>query len=409
MKRTHPISRMAVTALLALLAAPLAFGVGTGGTGLRIYAHGALAMYGGGVVVRGISFDSSQAGITINGRSGRNADELKPGMVAGVDGDVVPGQSSGVAYSIQVSRVVLGAVTEVAPGVVMQVGTGGTGLRLRVSGIYVYVRPDTVVDGCGPLDALPIGTIVDVYGYSDGITGMVDATRIECVGPSGEVELHGVSSAITATSMVVQGVTVNTANAQFVGFSGTIAAGDRVEVEGTANGSAVDAITVTFDPDDEDSPNGKEVEIEDAISGVISPSVFVVDKFEVDATNAKFSGGTAANIAVGRVVHVEGNMVNGLVNAKSVEFDDGETEGGDEGAHSATAEMDDVDGTISAFASAASFVVDGITIDAERRDLLQRRGDRPRERQVRESGRHAHRQDDEGRDGSIQHERRLVG
>ena len=363
MNRTHPIARMAVAALLALLAAPLAFGVGTGGTGLRVYAHGALTTYGG-VVVNGITFDPSQAGITINGRSGRNVNELKPGMVAGVDGDVVPGQSSGVAYSIQVTRVVLGAVTEVTPGAVMQVGTGGTGLRLRVSGIYVYVRPDTVVDGCGSLADIPVGTIVDVYGYSDGTTGMVDATRIECVGPSGEVELHGVASAITATSMVVQGVTVDITNAQFVGFSGPIAAGDRVEVDGTSTASGVVADTVTFDPEDGDSPNGQEVEVEDAISGVMSPSVFVVDKFEVDATNAKFSGGTAANIAVGRVVHVEGNMVNGIVNAKSVAFDDGESNGGDGTEHPAGAEMADVDGTISAFASAASFVVDGITIDA---------------------------------------------
>jgi hypothetical protein len=363
MNRTHSFARIAVAALLALLAAPLAFGVGTGGTGLRIYAHGALSL-AGGVVVKGITFDPSQAGITINGNGGRSVGDLKAGMVAGVDGNVVPGQGSGVANSIQVTRVVLGAVSEVTPGAVLQVGTGGTGLRLKVAGLYVYLRPDTVVEGCGSLASLPIGTMVDVYGYSDGVTGTVDATRIECVGPAGEVELHGVASAITATSIVVQGVTVDTTGASFVGFSVPIAAGDRVEVEGTATADGVVAATVTFESDDADSPNGEDVEVEDAISAVISPLDFVVDKFEIDATNAKFSGGTVADIAVGRVVHVEGVVVNGILNAKSVEFDDGEA--GDVGGtpNPTDNEMDDVDGPISAFTSVANFVVDGITVDA---------------------------------------------
>ena len=317
MKRTHLIARMALAALVALLVAPAALGVGTGGTGLRVYARGALSLVGG-IVVKGITFDASQAAITINGQAGHSSDDLLSGMVAGVDGSVVPGLQVGVANSIHVTRVVR--------AVVLYVGTGGTGLRIRMAGIDVIPRTDVVVAGCASLAEITVGTTLDVYGYSDGITGTVDATRIECVGPSGEVELHGVASAITPSSMVVDGVTVDISAAQFIGFAMPIAAGDRVEVEGTATATGIIADTVTFEPEDDDSSNGEDAEVEDAISAIVSPLVFIVDKFEIDATNAKFSGGTAADLAVGRVVHVEGHVVNGAINAKSVEFDDDESD-----------------------------------------------------------------------------------
>ena len=148
-----------------------------------------------------------------------------------------------------------------------------------------------------------------------------------------------------------------------------IAAGDRVEVEGTATATGIIATTVTFEPEDDDSPNGEDAEVEDAISAIVSPLVFVVDKFEIDATNAKFSGGTAANLAVGRIVHVEGTVVNGVVNAKSVEFDDERVRrrrqrGLRAQVLGAGTGIEDLDGAITAFTSVANFVVDGVTIDA---------------------------------------------
>jgi hypothetical protein len=363
MKRTQILGSVAAAALAALLAVPLAHGVGTGGTGLRVYAHGALARIGG-IVVKGITFDPSQAMITINGQP-HSADDLQPGMVAGVDGNFVPGLSTGVARSIAVTRVALGAVTDIVPGAITQVGTGGTGLRIRVAGISVNPRPDVVIAGCASLGDITVGTTLDVYGYSDGILGVVDATRIECIGPSSEVELHGVASAITPTSIVVQGVTVDTSGAQFIGFAVPIAAGDRVEVDGTLTPQGIIAVSVTFEPDAE-SANGVDAEVEDAISAMMGAAIFVVDSFTIDATNAHFSNGTAADLAVGRVVHVEGTVVNGILNAKSVEFDDdGPEDGGGTGSPpGGGAETDDVDGAISAFASAASFVVHGVTIDA---------------------------------------------
>ena len=98
---------------------------------------------------------------------------------------------------------------------------------------------------------------------------------------------------------------------------------------------------------------------------MMGTAVFVVDSFAIDATNANFSNGTAADLAVGRVVHVEGTRGQrhpqreiGRIRRRRVgrRRQHGESPAG--------GEVDDVDGAISAFVSAANFVVHGITIDA---------------------------------------------
>jgi hypothetical protein len=314
MMRTRTIGRLSVATILALVATPLAFGVGSGGTGLKMYSYAALHL-GNGVVVNGITFDPSRATITINGEDGHTANDLQPGMVAGVDGNVVPGLNTGVAQSIQVSRVVRGKYKGV--------GSGGTGLK--IAGIVATPRTDVVMSGCATVSDITVGTTLDVYGYSDGLSGLLDATRIECSAPSDAAELHGVASAITPGSIVVNGVPVDVSNAQFVGFDGQIAGGDRVAVDGTTNDQGIVAATVTFEPD-ADSLNGEKAEVEDAISAVVSPLVFVVNAFQVDATNASFSGGAAADLQVGRVIRVRGVSVNGILKAQSVTFDNGESD-----------------------------------------------------------------------------------
>jgi hypothetical protein len=220
-----------------------------------------------------------------------------------------------------------------------------------------------VTYGCPALSNITVGTTVDVYGYSDGLSGVVNATRIECIATSDALRLHGVASSVTAGTIVVNGVLIDVSGAQFVGIAAPIATGDRVDVDGTASAGGIVAGTVTFEPDTE-VPNGEYTEVEDAISAIISPSAFIIDAFQVDATNAKFSGGNAANLAVGRVVHVQGTVVNGILHAKSVEFDDDESDDGTGYAANAYdgAELDELAGTIAAIPSATSVVVNNVTV-----------------------------------------------
>lgn len=349
MMRTRAGRWTVTLALLLGVIAPLAGGVGTGGTGVMSYFRGALTR-STGIVVDGVTFDASQATITINGEDSRS-DDLKPGMIAGVAGHVNSGKMTGVAQSINVGRTVFGQA--------VRVGTGGTGVM--AVGVYIVPRTDVVFVGINSLDDVATGDTLDVYGYSDGVSGEVDATRIERVAPAAFVELHGIVLTPTSTTFVLQGVTVDYSAAQLVGFTGSLAAGDRVAVRGTANGQGIAALTVTAESTT-DLRNGAKAEVEDAISALIAPGMFVVDDFEVDAKHASFSGGTAADLVAGRVVHVEGTIVNDVLIAKSVEFDDGESDDSETG-DGASGEAD-VDGPITSLTSATLFVVGHTSVDA---------------------------------------------
>ena len=382
MKRTHLIGTMATAVLWALLAVPIASGVGTGGTGLRAsYIHAAIAP-APGVVVNGVNFDPSQAMITINGQDQRTPDELRPGMVAGIDG------VRGLRFA--------GRRRVDHPGPARRNGTGAAGRlgrhrhpRRRDPGGAARRRR---VDGCTLAD-IGYGTTIDVYGYSDGVSGSMNATRIECTGASNSTELHGVASAVTLTTMVVHGVTIDITNATFVGFTAPTA-GDLVSVVGVMIGQEIFATTVTNDADDSGSSNGEDAEVEDAIGAVISPSVFVVDQFEIDATHATFSGGTAVeprrrarrprhrngrqrhpDRAVGRVrrQRIRGRRWqrqwqrrSGRTGRAGTGTDTGGSDSGtgSGGSGGGTTYMGSVSGTISTFTSTASFVVRGMTIDA---------------------------------------------
>jgi hypothetical protein len=328
-------------AALAVLVSSLAWGVGTGGTGLRVaYVRGMMAASGGGIAVNGVDFDSSSARVTINGVRVRGVDDLRDGMVAGVDGGVDGTGTRGIAQSIDVNRMVLGSA--------FRVGTGGTGLY--VANLYIAAGTGVVYDGLGSLSDVAPGDWLDVYGYGDGVSGTVHATRIERVTPAGAAEIHGTITLLDTASMVVNGVTVDTHAAVFSGFDPAPAVGDRVVVVGTATTNGFVAATVVPETDSV-RENAEEAEVEDAVEAVIDAGHFVVAGLEVDATQATYAGGTAADLAVGRVVHVDGSIVKGVLVASDVEFDSEFDEG-------------EVEGTISAVVSATTFVVHGVTVDA---------------------------------------------
>jgi hypothetical protein len=358
MKRT--LLAKLVLSVTFLACVGLASGVGTGGTG--VYVRGALKSAPAGIVVDSITFDASQAAITINGQASGQGD-LQPGMVAGVAGRVVPGQQQGTASKVGVTRSVL--------GVTLQVGTGGTGIH--VAQVYVATRTDTVYSGVSSATDIAPGDSIDVYGYSDGVSGTIYATRIEKVAATPIVELHGIVATPTQNTFVLQGVMVDASNAQLVGFSGAIAAGDRVAVDGNFDAqNTLVATTITFEPD-VTTDNGQEAEVEDAIGALLGASLFVVDDFIVDASHASFDGGTAADLAVGRVVQVEGHMVNGVLMASSVEFDDDGAEsehesdpshGGGQPPHGGTHSSGEVEGSVSAISAPGVFTVGNRTVDA---------------------------------------------
>ena len=329
---------MVLAVIAAMMAAPCGMAVGTGGTGLKAYSRGAIASVSGRVAVNGVQWQAGDATIIVNGRPGRAQDDLRDGMVADVDGDLAVSAQQGRASNI--------AVTRVALGIVARVGTGGTGLK--AAGLVVAPAANVVVAGAGSLSDLADGDWVDVYGYTDGESGQVHATRIERVSAAGATELHGTIVALNAGAMVVNGVHVDASSALLDGFGSGPQVGDRVAVFGVASGDGLVATEVRFDAS-AGPAEAPSAEVEDAVEAVLDVGRFVLSDIEVDARSATLTGGVLTDIVAGRVMHVRGALVGGVLVATQVGFDD-DADG-------------EVEGVIESVAANGTFVVHGVTID----------------------------------------------
>lgn len=141
-----------------------------------------------------------------------------------------------------------------------------------------------------------------------------------------EVELEGRISAYTSpSSFVLEGVSVNAANARFEdGVAGALALGVRVEVEGTMTGGVLVARKVEFEDDDDDDDRG--IELKGSLSSLDTGArTFVLRGVTVHyGPGVVFEDGTEASLADGRRVEVKGARgADGVtVEAASIEFDD---------------------------------------------------------------------------------------
>lgn len=157
---------------------------------------------------------------------------------------------------------------------------------------------------------------------------------------------------VSVASFKVAGRKVNAGSARFYGgISGDLRDGRRVEVEGALSGDVLMATSVTFKADDPTPPSVGSVE--GSITDYVSPARFKVDGQLVDATQAVFQDGVAADLANGRRVSVVGQLANGVLFATKVEF---------KSAPPAT--RLEVEGAITEFASVANFKVAGQIVDA---------------------------------------------
>lgn len=305
--------------LLLIGAMPQALAVGTGGTGLRsAYVQGAVAP-GGGIVVVGTRFNAAHATITVNGKSGLKAQAVKAGVVAQIAGAITLDGTRGVANTVNVSRVLLGRLSFV--------GTGGTGLK--AAGLYLVPQADAVLVGFHATTDLAVGDTVDVYGYVDVSSLTVQATRLERVAAVAETELRGPITSVSASTLVVDGVSIDCTRATLSGFDGEPQVGDNVVVKGSvsANGLVASSVTAT---NGSEPPDGSEAEVEGSVLSIVSPGVFYVGSVAVDATRATVNGGTLADIVVGSHVQVHGAIVDGVLVADSVEIDDSSGDGNDD-------------------------------------------------------------------------------
>jgi cytochrome c-type biogenesis protein CcmE len=138
--------------------------------------------------------------------------------------------------------------------------------------------------------------------------------------PATSLEVEGtISSFVNIANFVVSGQAVNASQATISnGSASDLANGRKVQVRGVLQNGVLVATSVQI----EDASQSQEVSIEGLISNFVSVSNFVVAGRKVDASHAKFDGGTAANLANGKKVQVQGTLSGQTVIATEVEFDD---------------------------------------------------------------------------------------
>ncbi|MFP8780682.1 DUF5666 domain-containing protein [Hydrogenophaga sp. RWCD_12] len=91
------------------------------------------------------------------------------------------------------------------------------------------------------------------------------------------------------------------------------------------------------------------------VTSVSSPTSFSVDGIPVDASAANAA---AQGVTTGSRVEIQGQMVNGTIQAQRVEFDD------DSSTDDSKSDPSELDGRVTSYTSPTSFSVDGIPVDA---------------------------------------------
>ena len=201
---------------------------------------------------------------------------------------------------------------------------------LTVSGTRVNVAQATYEGGT----SIVAGALLEIKGTWDGT--VLQASKVELErndrdndGYADRNELYGSVSSITTsngkTLVVISGVTVDVTQAYFKnGSLAQLAVGVPVEVKGSVQGSVFIASKVEFKSGSNASPGDFDYEQFGQVTDFVSVANFKVNGVRVDASNARFEHGTAANLANGVYVEIKGAQnAQGVFIAREVEFKTG--------------------------------------------------------------------------------------
>lgn len=276
----------------------------------------------GSVVVNGVRFDDSRATVTVNDQAATSA-QLKIGMVVQVEGSVnaCPNADAavceGIAARIRFRNNVEGPVTTI----------NRLANTLQVMGRDIAVDDLTVFDGTTSPDiaGLNVGDMVLVSGLTERVR--VRARLIQRTGGFQDgttpVSVLGLVANVNASlgTCTVDGVQV-----RFQGVAAAdlpangVADGQYVTVQGHAYGGGLMTADRIQLRDRISYPDATLVALEGEVSAFVSVASFTVNGQPVDASNAVFLNGIAADLKEGANVMVEGSMVGTVLVASKVHF-----------------------------------------------------------------------------------------
>jgi len=271
----------------------------------------------GSVIVNGVHFDTAGAAITIEDAPGSESD-LRVGQVVRVEGTLDASGSTGTARSVQFDDALEGPVQSIDLDA----------SRLSVLGQVVYVGSLTSFDDAispRSLAGLVVGDRIEVSGLT-AADGSILATRVDRAAPGISVEVKGTASNVdvAARRLQIGQLLVNYASAQLTGFpGGQPVSGDLVEARGTVDGSGALAASSLELRSASLSGTGDDTgELEGLVTRFVSPGDFDVAGQPVTAgTGTSYDDGTAADLASGVLVEVEGGFDStGRIVARKIAF-----------------------------------------------------------------------------------------
>ncbi|GAB4276209.1 MAG: hypothetical protein Kow0092_31930 [Deferrisomatales bacterium] len=300
-------------------------GGGIGGTGkVAVVAEGPISEFGS-IVVNGIEFDVSGARILREGDEIAE-DGLRLGMVVQVSGTYDPSgpPTAGGFVAGQAERV--DYADEVEGPVVVDPATG----ELSVLGRAIVLSAATHMEGMdggpmhGAMHGLLEGDVVEVSGLV-GPDGRIRATYVERKHRAEEfdperhtVELRGVVAELTEETFRLDGQPIRFDSRTRI--EGELREGARVDVTGHLHGGG-EVLADRIESAQASLPEGYDAEVEGIVGTVGSGPVFTLNGLEVDASDAAFEGGAAADLAPGVSVEVEGTVQGGVLVARTVEIE----------------------------------------------------------------------------------------
>jgi hypothetical protein len=236
---------------------------------------------------------------------------LKIGMVVTVDGTINSDGVSGTANTVTYAKELEGPITDITTN------------TITVLGQTVIVDNATkieIANTTASINDLALSEIVEVSGFTTA--NGIRATYIEAkqAGSITEYELKGTISTIAANILTI--------GSQAVDISGVVPnftpkIGDYVEVKGTLAGSTLVAASIELKTRELDKTNADKAELQGYVTSVTNATDFVLNAQPVHIDQqTKFNGGVAADIQPGLILEVEGPLVNGVLNAAKIAFED---------------------------------------------------------------------------------------
>ncbi len=290
----------------------------------------------GSVIVNGVSFETAGTEFDIDGVRGIE-DDLGVGMIVKVEGTINNDGVTGVATNISFDDELQGPVASITA-----FDPNSNTRNFTVLGTTVIVDSQTTVfDKDDDISAITIFNFerianndnIEISGHFNTV-GELLATRIELkddvFDSTSTVEIKGVIAGlnIDRTEFQIGSITVAVLNAQLDDIpENTLANGQEVAIKGTFD-SATNTITATkIEFEDDNLPDTKEIEIEGIITDFISESDFKVNGIVVNASNTIFKNNmSASNLKNNLQIEVEGEIKDGVLIAKEIEFEDGNIE-----------------------------------------------------------------------------------